>query len=183
MINKKESTKISKFLSLVLRHSPESINIDLDPEGWANIDVLIERLKAKKTTIDIDILNHIVESSEKQRFAISEDGKFIRANQGHSINVDHRFESVNPPEILFHGTAQKAVKSILNTGIDKRSRHHVHLSTDIETATKVGQRHGKPVILKVLATKMHEDGFLFYLSENGVWLTYIVPAKYIKLEQ
>ena len=171
--------RISKFLSLILRHQPEKIGLELDDQGWADVDTLIEKINASGLTVNREILEDVVANNPKKRFALSEDHKKIRANQGHSIQIDHGFQSIEPPEILYHGTAQKAVKSILVSGILKRNRHHVHLSAEINTATSVGKRHGKPVILHVRALEMHQAGFEFFLSENQVWLTEEVPTTYI----
>ena len=172
-------TRISKFLSLVLRHRPEKIGLRLDEQGWAEVNPLIEKLNAHGLMVTRRILEEVVATNPKKRFSFNEDQTKIRANQGHSIQIDHGFTAVEPPEILFHGTAQKFLKSILTTGIQKRNRHHVHLSADLPTATNVGQRHGKVVILQVRALEMHKAGAEFYLSENGVWLTDEVPVDFI----
>lgn len=179
MNHKPNTTRISKFLSLVLRHQPEKIGLTLDPQGWADVDILIEKLNTKGLKINREILEEVVATNPKKRFALNEDHSKIRANQGHSIQIDHGFKPVTPPAILYHGTAQRSVESILESGIQKRNRHHVHLSADTPTATNVGQRHGKPVILHIRALDMHQAGFEFYLSENLVWLTTEVPAEYI----
>ena len=146
MIDKKSNSQISKFLSLVLRHTPEKIGLKLDDAGWANTDELIARMNKAGHNIDLDILEHVVETNQKKRFAFSEDKRLIRANQGHSIQVDHGYESCIPPSILFHGSAVKNQESILKIGLDKRQRHHVHLSADVKTAIAVGKRHGQPVV-------------------------------------
>lgn len=180
MISEKEITNISKFLSLVLRHQPETIDIQLDQNGWVDIDELIEKANNCGIKFDRPILNHIVETNSKKRFAFNETLDKIRASQGHSIKIELGYANQQPPEILFHGTSEKFVQSILATGLDKRSRQHTHLSADIETAIKVGQRHGKPFVFKVLAGQMYQDNFVFYISENGVWLTDNVPTKYLQ---
>lgn len=180
MLNEKETTNISKFLSLILRHKPEVIGIELDENGWTDIATLIEKSNANGVQLDKTILQYIVDTNPKKRFAINETMDRIRANQGHSIEIELGYPNQSPPEILYHGTGQKSVQSILETGIEKRDRHHVHLSSDIETAIKVGQRHGKPFVFKVLAKQMHHDNHQFFLSDNGVWLTDNVPAKYLK---
>jgi putative RNA 2'-phosphotransferase len=180
MLNEKENTKISKFLSLVLRHQPDTIGIELDDNGWTNTQILLEKLNENGLKIDLGVLKYIVETNAKKRFAFNETFEKIRANQGHSVQVELGYRAQIPPTILYHGTGQNAVNSILQTGLDKRQRHHVHLSADIETATKVGQRHGKPFIFKVLAAAMHREGFTFFLSDNGVWLTDNVPVQYLK---
>jgi len=183
MIDNKKVVSISKFLSLVLRHKPETIGLELDEAGWTNVDTLIQKLNQNGKTIDFKILEEVVKTNNKKRFAFNEDKTQIRASQGHSIEIDHGFEAMVPPDILFHGTAEKNIGSILQSGLDKRNRHHVHLSADLETALMVGKRHGKPVIFEVAALKMHEEGMPFYKSENAVWLTELVPAKYLLLKE
>jgi len=171
---------ISKFLSLVLRHKPETIDIDMDENGWTEVSQLIEKSKKHGVDIDFEILSAVVATSDKKRFAFDETQSKIRANQGHSLEINLGYLPKQPPEILYHGTGEKFVASILATGLDKRNRHHVHLSNDIKTALSVGQRHGKPFVFIVLAEQMFSDKFEFYLSDNGVWLTEIVPTKYLK---
>ncbi len=183
MINDKQNTRISKFLSLVLRHAPEKIGINLDDAGWTSIDELIVKMRDNGHEIDRETLQQVVLTNNKKRFAISEDGKMIRANQGHSIKIEHGYKQKTPPSRLFHGTALKNRESILKSGLDKRKRHHVHLSSDIETAIAVGRRHGKPIVFDVDSTQMHADGLKFYQSENGVWLTENVPAKYLVMNK
>lgn len=178
-----DKIKISKFLSLVLRHKPETIDLELDENGWADTNFLIQGMLKTNYSIDIEILKDLVKTSEKQRFKFNDDFSKIRANQGHSINVDLKLEQKLPPEILFHGTAIKNLDSIRQNGLLKQNRHHVHLSSNVETAEKVGMRYGKPVVLKIEAGKMNADGIKFYLSENGVWLTEKVDAKYIKFQE
>ncbi len=175
----KTNKEISKFLSLILRHHPEKIGLNLDKNGWANVEELIQKMNQNHWQIDRNILNEVVITNDKQRFIFDETKEKIRANQGHSIDIDLNLQPVEPPEILYHGTATKFVGSIRNEGIKKQSRQHVHLSENIETATKVGQRHGKVVILKVKAKEMHKKGFVFYLSENNVWLTDNVEKEFI----
>ncbi len=179
MQNEKELTHISKFLSLVLRHQPETIGIHLDPNGWVAVNELLEKSTQHGIAIDMIILKRIVETNSKKRFAFNESGDKIRASQGHSVAVELGYNSKQPPDILYHGTGENSVASILTTGLEKRERQHVHLSNDVETAMKVGQRHGKPVVLKIMAAQMYHDQFSFYLSDNGVWLTDHVPLKYI----
>ena len=181
MISEKRNIKISKFLSLVLRHKPETIQIQLDENGWVNVNELIEKLNNYGKAIDFEILKYVVETNSKKRFAFNDDKTKIRASQGHSLQIDLNYEPIKPPNELYHGTSQRFLDSILKSGIEKRNRQHVHLSSDIETALKVGQRHGKPVILKIQTAKMHMDGHKFYLSENNVWLTDYVPVEYIKI--
>lgn len=168
----------SKFISLILRHKPEIIGITLDEHGWANVDELIAGI-AKTHPIDMAILEQIVAEDEKQRYSFNEDKTLIRANQGHSIPVDVELEEKQPPEILYHGTGEKYVSSINEQGLIPKSRLYVHLSKDEETAVKVGQRHGKPVIYKVKSGEMYNDGYKFFRSVNGVWLTKSVPVKYL----
>lgn len=176
-----DTTKISKFLSLVLRHKPETIDLKLDEHGWADTNFLIAAMQKAGYSIDIEVLKEIVASSDKQRFKFNGDFTRIRANQGHSIEVDLNFESKTPPEVLFHGTATRNLDSIKQHGLIKQSRHHVHLSADTETARTVGMRYGKPAVLKIEAQRMYMDGITFYQSDNGVWLTEFVDPKYIKL--
>jgi putative RNA 2'-phosphotransferase len=172
-------TKISKFLSLVLRHKPDAIGLRLDKAGWASIAELVE--KGRKAGVDLnpDLVHRIVATSDKQRFTISSDGKRIRANQGHTIPVDLGLRKTAPPELLYHGTSTRNLASICQDGIKRGKRNHVHLSPDVASALRVGRRHGTPVVLVVQAGQMHRDGFRFFLSENGVWLTEYVPAGYL----
>ena len=157
----------SKYISLILRHKPETIGITLDEHGWADVDELINGI-AKTRRLDRDILEKIVADDEKQRYSFNEDHTLIRANQGHSIPVDVELEEVVPPEILYHGTGKKYKESIDAQGLIAKNRLYVHLSGDTDTARKVGQRHGAPVIYKIRAAQMHADGFTFYRSVNGV---------------
>lgn len=180
MISDKQITHISKFLSLVLRHQPETIGIQLDQNGWTDIDELIKKANNSGIKFDREILNHIVATNSKKRFAFNNTFDKIRASQGHSVEIELGYINQKPPGILFHGTSEKSVNSILDTGLEKRSRQHVHLSSDFDTAVKVGQRHGKPFVFKVLAEQMYNDNFQFFVSDNGVWLTDHVPIKYLK---
>lgn len=176
----KSLTSTSKFLSLVLRHQPEVIGMRLDSEGWLPIDELIENANRRGNKISLELLHEVVASCEKKRFSLSDDGLRIRANQGHSVpDVELNLEPVAPPIQLFHGTVAAFIESIREQGLLKRSRNHVHLSADIETAKKVGARRGKPLILTIRAAAMHESGYSFYLSANGVWLTDTVPVSFI----
>jgi putative RNA 2'-phosphotransferase len=170
---------LSRFLSLVLRHKPEEIGITLDEQGWVEVEVLLKALATHKATLTREGLEKIVAENNKKRFAFDETGSKIRANQGHSIEVDLALPTSMPPAILYHGTAEKTVAIIRQEGLTKQSRQHVHLSTNRDTATQVGGRHGKPYILEVQAGKMHEAGYAFYISENGVWLTDHVPVQFI----
>ncbi|WP_300598243.1 RNA 2'-phosphotransferase [Niabella sp.] len=180
MLSEKQLINLSKFLSLVLRHKPETIDIQLDDYGWTDVDVLIEKANDHGIGLDRDILKYIVATNPKKRFAFNEAMDKIRASQGHSITIELGYTNQKPPEILYHGTGEKSVPSILAKGLEKRSRQHVHLSSDWGTAVNVGQRHGVPFVFSILAEQMYKDGFLFYLSDNGVWLTEAVPAKYLQ---
>ncbi|MEZ4629495.1 MAG: RNA 2'-phosphotransferase [Deinococcales bacterium] len=173
------SRSVSKFLSLILRHKPEEIGLQLDQEGWANIQDLIVLANKKGDLLSEDLIREIVETNDKKRFTISSDGKFIKANQGHSIQVDLGLVAIEPPKVLFHGTASRFVESIIASGLSKRNRHHVHLSTNVETAKAVGRRYGSPVVLVINSAKMFLDGHTFYKSDNDVWLTEEVPSRYI----
>jgi putative RNA 2'-phosphotransferase len=174
-MNKNSITKISKFLSLLLRHKPQTIGLKLDANGWADINELIE--KSKNIKLDRALIDEVVAKNDKQRFII-ENNK-IRANQGHSIDVDLEFKTIEPPSVLYHGTATRFLDSIMKIGLTKQKRQQVHLSQEIKTAIAVGKRHGKVALLKIDAEKMFEKGYEFYLSENGVWLTDNVPLEYI----
>ena len=171
----------SKFIALILRHKPEEIGIRLDEHGWADVAELITGI-SERQPFSMEMLEEIVASDEKQRYSFSEDRTLIRANQGHSIPVDVELEEKTPPDILYHGTGEKYVSSIDNEGLIPKSRLYVHLSKDTETAVKVGSRHGKPVIYRILAKEMSADGYRFFLSANGVWLTKEVPVRYLKKE-
>ena len=168
-------TNTSKFLSLILRHKPQLVGLELDEHGWAQVDEL-----CRLTKIDRATLEQIVASDDKRRYSFSDDGRLIRANQGHSIPVDVELAELEPPEILFHGTGEKSVASIKLRGLMKMSRLYVHLSADIETARKVGMRHGVPKVFRVKSLRMFADGYKFFRSVNGVWLTERVPANYLE---
>ncbi len=169
----------SKFLSYVLRHKPDSIGVELDAAGWVEIELLIDAGQKNGREITINELRLLVENNSKKRFEISDDGKKIRASQGHSLQVDLGYKPMIPPDVLYHGTATRFVESIQKSGLQKRERHHVHMTSSIETATEVGSRYGKAIVLKVLSAKMYEEGYVFYQSANGVWLTQSVPAQFI----
>ncbi len=173
--------RLSKFLSLVLRHEPERIGISLDSNGWVAVDDLIAAAARAGTPISRERLDLVVATNDKKRFAFSPDGTRIRASQGHSVEVELDLPPTVPPERLFHGTATRFLDAIRAEGLRPQSRQHVHLSPDEETAVKVGQRHGKPVVLVVLAGAMHREGHVFYRSENGVWLTAAVPPGYLEI--
>ena len=170
----------SRFISLILRHKPSEIGIELDEHGWANVAELIEGIN-KKQPFDMAQLEEIVASDDKQRYSFNEDKTLIRANQGHSIPVDVELKESLPPDILYHGTGEKYVSSINDMGLIPKSRLYVHLSKDMETAVNVGKRHGKPVIYIVDSKKMAADGYKFYLSVNNVWLTKKVPVEYLRM--
>lgn len=170
----------SKFLSLVLRHRPERIGLRLSDDGWAKVSELLHLMTAAGHPLTRETLLRVVAENDKQRFAMSEDGARIRASQGHSVEVDLAFSPTDPPELLYHGTAERFVESILEHGLLRGSRNHVHLSLDVETATRVGRRHGKPSVLTIAAATMQRDGHRFFLSENGVWLTEHVPREYLR---
>ena len=172
-------TDLSRYISLILRHKPEVIGITLDEHGWADVEQLIQGIRKTKD-FDMEMLEKIVETDNKKRYSFNEDKTKIRANQGHSIQVDVELEKRTPPEILWHGTAEKYVPAIEQQGLISKSRLYVHLSEDIETAGNVGNRHGKLVMYKVFSKKMERDGYEFYLSKNGVWLTKKVPVKYLE---
>ncbi len=171
--------KLSKFLSLILRHKPEILDIVLDRYGWADVNELLLKLMGAGKLVKFDDLKRIVDTDDKKRYIFNSDFSKIRANQGHSINIDLSLEAKQPPEILFHGTAVKFLKSIIRTGIKKQNRQFVHLSKDYQTALKVGKRHGKVIVLRINSAQMFDDGQEFFLSENGVWLTGYVSKEYI----
>ena len=175
----RDPVALSKFLSFVLRHKPDSIGLALDPQGWAGIDDLIEKSGAAGTRFSRDDLRHIVETSDKKRFSVSSDGLSIRAAQGHSVAVELGLPPREPPLTLYHGTATRFVAAILLEGLKPQSRQQVHLSIDLPTAQRVGQRHGKPFIFRIDALRMHRQGFRFYLADNGVWLVDQVPPEFL----
>jgi len=179
MTPEKIRSRAGRKLSLVLRHDPAAIGLKLDRHGWAQVPKLLKCLEKIHLPITREDLDYIVENNNKKRFSYNEDGTKIRANQGHSIDVDLGFVPVVPPKTLYHGTAATTVDSIFQSGLEARSRQHVHLSADRETAVAVGRRHGRPVVLVVASARMHADGFRFYQSANGVWLTDRVPVAYI----
>lgn len=175
-------TSTSKFVSLILRHKPETIGIKLDEHGWANVEELIAGI-SKTREFNRELLEEIVRTDNKQRFTFNEDKTKIRANQGHSIPVDVELPEAIPPDRLWHGTGEKYVVSIDQQGLIPKNRLYVHLSSDAATATKVGSRHGKPVLYIIKTKEMHDDGYKFFLSKNGVWLTKEVPVKYLIKEE
>ena len=176
----KDLVRLSRFLSLVLRHDPGSIGLVLDANGWADVDALLGKARAAGQPLDAERLHRIVAESDKQRFALSPDGLRIRANQGHSVQIDLALTPLAPPDRLFNGPADRNLASIAATGLNPGSRQHVHLSPDAATTTTVGARHGRPVVLEIESGAMHRAGHQFFRSENGVWLTVHVPPSHIR---
>ena len=174
-------TNLSRYMSLILRHKPEVIGITLDEHGWASVNDLICGIEKNNPGFNMDILEQIVRTDSKQRYSFNDDKSLIRANQGHSVNVDVELKEKEPPEYLYHGTGEKYVKSINQDGLIPKSRLYVHLSKDIKTAENVGKRHGKEVVYRINSGQMYRDGYKFYLSENGIWLTKEVPIKYLEI--
>lgn len=172
-------TRLSRYMSRILRHRPDLIGITLDEHGWADVDVLVAGI-SKDKEFDREILERIVQADEKQRYSFNEDHTKIRANHGHSVTVDLELEPIEPPEILWHGSAEKYEESIDRTGLKPGNRMYVHLSSDRETAEKVGKRHGNLVLYQVRSGEMYRQGFRFYKAVNGVWLTYMVPVEYLE---
>jgi putative RNA 2'-phosphotransferase len=171
--------KKSKWLSKHLRHSPERVGLQLEEGGWVNVSDLLGAAHQHNMALSLDQLEEVVEGNDKQRFSFSPDKTKIRANQGHSVEVDLQLQPQEPPAVLLHGTGAQNRASILATGLEKGRRHHVHLSRDLETARKVGGRHGKPFVFRVDAAQMHADGIEFFRSDNGVWLCDFVPPRYL----
>jgi putative RNA 2'-phosphotransferase len=171
--------RISKFLSLVLRHKPERIGLSLDQGGWAKVDELLLKVNQAGVSLNKDLLQWVVDNNDKQRFCFSQDRQRIRANYGHSLPVDLDFVPSKPPDFLFHGTATRFVESIKRLGLVPKKRNYVHLSPDQQTALTVGGRHGKPIVLTIQTGRMYECGFHFFPSANGIWLTERVPAEHI----
>ncbi|MBD1913990.1 MULTISPECIES: RNA 2'-phosphotransferase [unclassified Leptolyngbya] len=179
-MDKTRHTKVSKYLSKHLRHTPERLGLTLDVGGWVGVDELLSACAAQQFPITRAELEDVVANSDKQRFSLDATKTRIRANQGHSVAVDLQLEPQTPPDVLYHGTGEQSVPAILQSGLVKMSRHHVHLSRDVETARKVGMRHGRPAILAIDTAAMQRAGFTFYCSENGVWLVDEVPATYLE---
>lgn len=174
--------KLSKFLSLILRHKPDIVGISLDEHGWADVEALLRGIQKSGRNIDASLLEKVVAENDKQRFSFSEDRKRIRANQGHSLQVDVELVSRKPPAVLYHGTVERNRASIEEKGLLRGTRLYVHLSEDVETAIKVAaRRKGERLIYQVDAGRMFRDGFMFYRSVNGVWLTKRVPTDYLRL--
>jgi putative RNA 2'-phosphotransferase len=182
-IMNKQVVEISKFLSFVLRHKPQAIGITLDAEGWVAVDDLLAAAARNGKPITRQQVEDVVATNDKKRFSFSADGRLIRANQGHSVEVDLGLVPIEPPELLYHGTVERFLDSIRAQGLLRGNRHHVHLSADRETAARVGQRRSRPVVLVIEAGRMHCDGRPFYRSENGVWLTETVPPGYLRFPE
>jgi len=172
---------LSKFLSYVLRHHPQEIGLSVDENGWASVDELIQKAGADGKNLSREKLHTIIDHGEKQRFILTDDEQFIRAGYGHSIDVDLQLHPQEPPEILYHGTAQKNVEAILAGGLHAGNRNFVHLSAREADAKQVGSRHGTPVILEIRAAAMSDGGYEFYQSESepDIWLTERVPAEFV----
>jgi putative RNA 2'-phosphotransferase len=179
-MDRQRLVRISKYLSKHLRHAPERLGLTLAPGGWVPVDELLAACARADFPITREQLAEVVASNDKQRFSFDQSGTLIRANQGHSVPVDLQLEPATPPPLLYHGTAEPKVERILHKGLARMSRHHVHLSIDVPTATRVGARHGKPVVLEVDAAGMHRDGHTFFVSANGVWLVDHVPPQYLR---
>jgi putative RNA 2'-phosphotransferase len=180
-VDEKRRVRVSKFLSLVLRHEPETAGLALGPGGWVMVADLLTGAAGAGCPFTRDELAAVVAACDKQRFALDETRTRIRANQGHSADVDLGLSPAEPPEELFHGTAERNLTDVLRDGLSRMARHHVHLSLDSATATKVGARHGKPVLSVVDAAKMRAEGHVFYRSANGVWLVDRVPPEYLRV--
>lgn len=177
----KEDMRISKFISLLLRHKPQEADLILDEYGWCNTSDLIKGLNIKGFKANLEDVKRIVREDDKQRYCFNEDKTKIRASQGHSIKINLELKSIKPPTVLYHGTSKRVIENILKQGINKQNRQYVHLSDNLETASKVGKRHGELIILEINSEQMFLDGYKFYLSENKVWLADFVPMKYIKI--
>ncbi len=176
----RQHVQISKFLSYVLRHRPESVGLELDENGWVDVDELLEAARRNGRTISRVELERVVADNDKQRFSLDAQTNRIRARQGHSVEVDLNLQPVQPPELLYHGTVGRFLDAIREQGLLPGDRRQVHLSVDEPTARRVGERRGRPVILVVESGRMHSDGRSFYLSENGVWLTDFAPPEYLR---
>ncbi|MCK5903063.1 MAG: RNA 2'-phosphotransferase [Cocleimonas sp.] len=176
--SEKQKIRTGKFISLILRHHPENINLSLDPSGWVSVDQLLRGMQQQGHAITQEQLEELVAGNDKQRYGFNADKTRIRANQGHSVKIDLQLESIKPPDLLYHGTASRFMKAIQQQGLQKLRREHVHLSTDKNTAWNIGSRHGLPIILKIYADVMYQAGFEFYCSDNGVWLTEHIPTSY-----
>ncbi|WP_298417561.1 RNA 2'-phosphotransferase [uncultured Kordia sp.] len=176
----KKNKSISKFLSYILRHNPDKLGITLDENGWTSVVVLLKKINVAPYSLSMEELEYVVATNNKKRFTFNEDKTMIRASQGHSVNIDLGIQPKKPPSYLYHGTVEKFITSIQDKGLIKGTRQHVHLSEDKETATNVGSRRGKPIILTIKSGEMYAQNYTFYQSENGVWLTDKVPTKFIE---
>ncbi len=176
----KETIQTSKFLSLILRHAPEQVGLKLDSAGWVSVEELLQAVNRHGVALTLEQLQHVVATSDKKRFAFSDDGQRIRASQGHSVEVDLQYRPQTPPEILYHGTATRFLDGIRKDGLRKMRRHDVHLFADAKVPLQVGSRHGQPVVLTIRAGEMHRAGFVFRCSANGVWLVDHVPVQYVE---
>lgn len=178
-----QNEKFGRYLSFLLRHHPEAAGVQLDEKGWAAVPQLLEGMRKNGYKIDFNKLEEIVATNDKKRYNFNEDKTKIRANQGHSLEVDVELKQLVPPVYLYHGTAGHFLNSIKKKGLKKQGRNHIHLSLDRQTAESVGKRHGLPIVLKIHSGKMHQEGYIFYLSENGVWLTDYIPSDYIYIDE
>ena len=176
-------TRVSKFLSYHLRHRPDLLNLKLASGGWVEVDKLLQAAEERNFSLSFGELQRVVEQNGKKRFSFNPQGNLIRANQGHSVAVDLQLKPLNPPDILYHGTHSDAIVAITQQGLKKMSRHHVHLSSDIDTAKSIGTRRGRPIIIAVNSRAMSEAGYLFYRSDNGVWLSETVPSQYLQIDK
>jgi putative RNA 2'-phosphotransferase len=179
-MNEKETKHASKFLSLVLRHERERVGLKLGEAGWIGVTELLDAVNRHGVALTLDQLKHVVATSDKKRFAFSDDGLLIRANQGHSVEVDLQYPPQTPPEILYHGTATRFLDGIRKDGLQRMDRHDVHLSAETKVTVQVGSRHGKPTLLTIRAGEMHQAGHVFRCSTNGVWLVSHVPSQFIE---
>ena len=179
-MNRERLVRVSKYLSRHLRHEPQALGLELAPGGWVGVEELLEACARGGFAVSREELEEVVARNDKRRFSFDETGARIRANQGHSVEVDLQLEPRTPPAVLYHGTGEGSVEAILSGGLRRMSRHHVHLSADVETARRVGARHGRPSVFEVDAARMAADGHAFYVSANGVWLVESVPAEYLR---
>jgi putative RNA 2'-phosphotransferase len=175
-----DTIRTSKFLSLILRHEPERVGLRLGDAGWVAVEELLQAVNRHGVALTLEQLRHVVATSDKKRFAFSEDGLRIRASQGHSVEVDLHYPPQTPPEVLYHGTAVRFLDSIRRHGLRKMERHDVHLSAEAKVTVQVGGRHGQPALLTIRAGDMHRAGFVFRCSANGVWLVDQVPSQFIE---
>jgi putative RNA 2'-phosphotransferase len=178
-MTEKDTVRVSKFLSLILRHEPDKVGLKLDDAGWVDVDELLSAVNQRAMPLTLEQLQHVVATNPKKRFAFSEDGSRIRASQGHSVDIDLQYAPTAPPEVLYHGTATRFLDGIRRHGLQKMARHDVHLSAETKVTLQVGGRHGKPVLLVIRAGEMHRTGHVFRCSANGVWLVASVPPEFI----